>query len=356
MIIDCHAHFSAPDALYSLKAMLLSSRGDAGKGQFPGKLTEKLIKEHVEGGGSSVHGTKGHLDYMDSAGTDMQLLSPRPYQMMHSESPPQIVQWFAEECNNVTHKHMKIWPDRFIGIASLPQVAGEPVTLAVKELERCVMELGFKGALLNPDPYENGAIDPPAMGDRYWYPLYEKFCELDVPAYIHGCSSRNPRQPYSMHFISEETTAILGLLDSQVFADFPSLKIVVSHGGGGIPYQIGRFEAASVNKTKGKGPFFRDRLKKIYFDTCLYTKNAIELLIKEVGIDNVVMGSECPGTGTAICPHDGHQYDDVASYIRAIDWLSPEDKDKVFFRNAVKLFRLGDVKPRLAKSAAGASA
>jgi predicted TIM-barrel fold metal-dependent hydrolase len=159
-----------------------------------------------------------------------------------------------------------------------------------------------------------------------------------------------------MHFISEETTAILGLLDSTVFTDFPSLKIVVSHGGGGVPYQIGRFEAASVNKTKGKGPLFSEKLKKLTFDTCLYSKNAIELLIKEVGIDNVVMGSECPGTGTAICPHDGHQYDDVAAYIRAIDWLSPEDKDKVFFKNAVTLFKLGAVKPRLASAAAKAPA
>ena len=351
MRIDCHAHFSAPDSLYSLKAMLLASRGAAGKGQFPNKLSIENIKAHVEGGGSSVHGVKGHLEYMDEAGTDIQLLSPRPYQMMHSESPPEIVVMFAEECNNVTHKQCQIWPDRFIGIASLPQVAGEPMDLAIAELERCVQELGFVGALINPDPYENGGVEPPAMGDRYWYPLYEKLCELDLPGYIHGCGSRSRRQPYSMNFISEETTAILGLINSDVFTDFPDLKIVVSHGGGGIPYQIGRFDAASSVKTKGRGPLFSEKVRKLYFDTVLYSQNAMELLIKEIGPDNVVMGSELPGTGTAIDPRTGTQFDDVGTYIENIEWLSPEDKNKIFYENAIKLFKLDGVKPRLPSKA-----
>jgi predicted TIM-barrel fold metal-dependent hydrolase len=349
MRIDCHAHFSAPDSLYSLKSMLLASRGAAGKGQFPKKLSRENIKAHVEGGGSSVHGVKGHLEYMDEAGTDIQLLSPRPYQMMHSESPPEIVVMFAEECNNVTHKQCEIWPDRFIGIASLPQVAGEPMDLAIAELQRCIGELGFVGALINPDPFENGGTEPAPMGDRYWYPLYEKLCELDVPGYIHGCGSRSRRQPYSMNFIAEETTAILNLVNSEVFVDFPELKIVVSHGGGGIPYQLGRFDAASSVKTKGKGPLFSDKLKKLYFDTVLYSQNAMELLIKEIGPDNLVMGSELPGTGTAIDPRTGKQFDDVGAYIDNIEWLSTEDKNKIFYENAVRLFKLGAIKPRLSR-------
>lgn len=347
MRIDCHAHFSAPDSLYSLKAMLLSSRGTAGKGQFPKKLSRERIKAHVEGGGSSVHGVKGHLEYMDEAGTDIQLLSPRPYQMMHSESPPEIVTMFAEECNNVTHAQCQIWPERFIGIASLPQAAGEPIGFALPELERCVKELGFVGTLINPDPYEHGGMEPPALGDRYWYPLYEKLCELDVPGYIHACGSRSRREPYSINFIAEETAAVFGLVNSDVFADFPDLKIVVSHGGGGIPYQIGRFDAASSVKTKGKGPIFSDKLKKLYFDTCLYSRNAMELLIKEIGADNLVMGSELPGTGTAIDPRTGTQFDDVASHIQGIEWLSEADKNKIFHENAIRLFKLENVEARL---------
>ena len=105
-------------------------------------------------------------------------------------------------------------------------------------------QLGFKGCLLNPDPYENSGTEAPALGDRYWYPLYEKLCELDVPAHIHATGSQSERTPYTLHFINEETIAVFGLVNSDVFKDFPTLKIVVSHGGGAIPYQLGRFDRA----------------------------------------------------------------------------------------------------------------
>ena len=111
--------------------------------------------------------------------------------------------------------------------------------------------------------------EPPALGDRYWYPLYEKLCELDIPAHIHTASSRSERVSYSVHLINEGTIAVLGLLSSDVFKDFPKLKIIVSHGGGAIPYQLGRFDAPSL---RGRGATrFRDRLQLLYFDTVLYT-------------------------------------------------------------------------------------
>ena len=334
---------TAPPELYAYKSVLLASRGSHGRGAPEKQLNANRVREFLEGGGTGGAGTRGHLVYMDELGTDVQLISPRPFQMMHSESPPKIVQWFIEACNNVIHTETEIWPERFIGIAGLPQVADEPVDLAVSELERAVGELGFKGALLNPDPYENSGTEPPVLGDRFWYPLYEKFCELDVPAYIHSCSSHSPRQPYSMNFAAEETTAIMGLLNSQVFDDFPTLKVVVSHGGGAIPYQVGRFDAASVRRG---GERFTEKMRKLYYDTCLYTQDAIELLVKTVGVDRCLFGSECPGAGTTIDPEDGHQFDDVAAYINNIDWLSDADRTAILSGNAVKLFRL-EVKPRL---------
>ena len=88
------------------------------------------------------------------------------------------------------------FPGKWIGVCALPQTAGEPIQNAIPELERCV-KLGFVGCLFNPDPYENSGTEAPALGDRYWYPLYEKLCELDMPAHIHGTGSRSERRPYS---------------------------------------------------------------------------------------------------------------------------------------------------------------
>jgi 4-oxalmesaconate hydratase len=168
MIIDCHGHVSAPAELWVYKSMLLSHRGEHGR-RMP-EISDEEILHYVN---RQEMGPSGHLDMLDRVGTKLQLLSPRPFQTMHSEKPGYLVHWFTEETNNIIARQVKLLPDRFVGIAGLPQAAGEPVEGALPELERAVRTLGFKGCLLNPDPYENSGVEPPPLGDRYWYPLYE---------------------------------------------------------------------------------------------------------------------------------------------------------------------------------------
>ena len=337
MIIDCHAHVSAPAELWAYKASQIASRGTHGRGGV--KVTDDQIRHAVEK--HAEIGLFSHMDYIDHVKTDYQMVSPRPFQLMHSEKPVRIVQWFHEEVNNIIHRETQIYPDRFFGVCGLPQPAGEPLDMAIAELERCVNELGFKGCLLNPDPFENSGVQPPPMGDRYWYPLYEKLCELDVVAHIHGTGSRAEREPYTLHFINEETTAVFGLVNSQVYDDFPDLKILVSHGGGAIPYQLGRFEAGSVRRAAGDpAKLFSERMKKLYYDTVLYTQDAVELLVKTVGPDNCLFGAECPGVGSQKHPVTEKLLDDVAPSVQAIDFISDEDKNKILSRNAIDLFKL----------------
>jgi predicted TIM-barrel fold metal-dependent hydrolase len=280
----------------------------------------------------------GHLDHMAACGIDVQCISPRPFQMMHSERPVKIVHDWTSITNDVIHRSCELMPDRFFGIAGLPQAAGEPIEDSLPELERCVTDLSFKGCILNPDPFENGGQLAPPLGDRYWYPLYEKLCELDAVAHIHATGSRAPeREPYTLHFINEETTAVFGLVNSSVFDDFPDLKILVSHGGGAIPYQLGRFDAAS---TRGQGERFRDRLRRLYFDTVLYTELALELLIKTVGVDRVLYGAECPGVGSSINPDTGLTFDNIVPLIQGFEWLADADKTRILEQNARELFKL----------------
>jgi OH-DDVA meta-cleavage compound hydrolase len=333
MIIDCHAHVSAPAELWAYKASIISHRGAHGRGKV--NVTDEQIRHAVEEHKESF--PHPHLHYIDKVGTNMQLISPRPFQLMHSEEA-KLVQWFQEEVNNIIYRETMLYPDRFIGVAGIPTAAGEPLDMAIAELERCVNELGFKGTLLNPDPYENTGIHPPAMGDRYWYPLYEKLCELDVPAHIHGTGSRSPREPYSLRFINEETTAIFGLINSDVFKDFPELKIIVSHGGGAMPYQLGRFQAGSMRRPEGDR--FIDGMHKLYFDTVLYTKDAIELLLKVVGPERALFGAECPGVGSKINPDTGREMDDIAPYFHEIDFIDDTDREMIFYGNAKKVFNL----------------
>jgi OH-DDVA meta-cleavage compound hydrolase len=332
MVIDCHGHVSPPTELWAYKASILSHRGEHGR--RIGEITDEEILLHAN---KKEMAPCGHLDMLDRVGTQLQLLSPRPFQMMHSAKPGRVVHWFTEETNNIIARSVKLMPDRFVGVAGLPQVAGDPIDVVLPELERCVKRLGFRGCLLNPDPFENGAQEAPALGDRYWYPLYEKLCELDVPAHIHATGSQSERTPYTLHFINEETIAVFGLVNSDVFKDFPQLKVLISHGGGAIPYQIGRFQSGGLRK----GIDFLEQMRHLYFDTVLYSEEALRLLIKTVGADRCLYGSECPGVGSAINPKTGRTMDDIKPFIDGFEWLSATDRQAILEGNARRVFGLG---------------
>lgn len=140
---------------------------------------------------------------------------------------------------------------------------------------------------------------------------------------------------------------MISLANSRVFQDFPKLKMVCSHGGGAVPYHVGRFIAPNLRRASsltagpggGQGTFM-ESLRKLYFDTVLYTPLACELLIKTVGADRCVFGTERPGVGTAKDPKTGRWMDDVKSYIDGFDWLSAAEKKTIYEDNARKLFRL----------------
>ena len=121
-----------------------------------------------------------------------------------------------------------------------------------------------------------------------------------------------------------------------MFQRFPKLKLVISHGGGAIPYQVGRFRSWTVRT--GSAETFDAKLKKLHYDTCLYSKESLELLIRLVGPENVLFGTEKPGTGSSRDPVSGRDYDDLKPVIESIEWLSPQDKAKIFEGNAQRLY------------------
>lgn len=332
MKIDIHGHVTAPDSLYAWKAGLLSHRGAHGRGSAG--VTDETLRESLYAANSTFGGIS-HLQHLDDAGVDVQLISPRPYQMMHSEQA-RLVEWYIQETNDIIARTCRIEPDRFRGLAGMPQSMETGPEQWVAELRRCVAEHGFVGAVLNPDPYE-GTVQPPALSDRFWYPVWEALCDLDVPAVIHSAGCRPPsRETYSLHFIQEETLAVASLVSSKVFDDFPDLKIIVSHGGGAIPYQRGRFEPTALRQ----GTTFRDMLRKLYYDTCLYSQDSIELLLRAVGVDRCLFGSEKPGVGSTRNPETGRWIDDIHLLIGDIEWLTDDERDRLFESNARQLFKI----------------
>ena len=317
-VIDAHGHVNAPPQLYAYKSGLLASSGVHGQGSsgVTEELLAPIVKRHVEG-------------TLDKVGTDVQFLSPRPFQLMHSERPAKIVDWWCKANNDAIAMSVKLAPDRYRGVCGLPQVWGESPRNCLEELERCVVELGFVGCMIDPDPSEGQDLNMPTMEDESWYPLYEKMVELDVPALMHTAACKNPRESYSNHFITEESIQVLAIANSKLFEDFPNLKIIVCHGGGSIPYHIGRWRATRIRQREFTETFDQS-IKKLYYDTVLYNQESLELLFKIIGTDRCMFGTENPGTGSAQDPATGKWLDDTKPDIEGISWLTEEDKANVF--------------------------
>lgn len=327
MIIDAHAHLVAPAALYAYRSLLIAT---GGHGAPPPRIPDSALEESAA----------SNVAIMDEVGTDLQLISPRPFQQGHSMRPAAIVDAWIRENNDLIARTVELYPARFAGVCGLPFITEEGVERVIPELERTIGSLNFVGVQLNPDPAE-GTGPVPGMGDRYWYPLYEKLCELDVPAMVHSAACNNGRETYSEHFITEESIAILSILRSPVFTDFPDLKLIISHGGGSVPYQVGRWRAGRLNPIIGGHPDaiqFDDLLRRFWFDTVLYNQESLELLFRVVGVDRCLFGTEKPGSGSAVDPKTGLAFDDIKPVIDEIDFLSAADRRAIFSDNAQQVF------------------
>jgi predicted TIM-barrel fold metal-dependent hydrolase len=249
----------------------------------------------------------------------------------------------TQQINNIVARSVALHSDRFVAIGALPQAAGAPIDGCLEEMDRCVKDLGFIGFKINPDPGEGG-LETPDMGEEYWYPLYKKMVDLDVPGLIHGGPFRFSREPELGYFCTEQTVAAFGILRSRVFKDFPDLKLIVGHGGGYVPYQVGRARAFRLNEMARDRSLesFDESLRRLYFDTVLYNQESLELLLKVVGVDRCLFGSDKPANGSVIDPVTGRSLNDIKPLLEGIPWLTGEDKAAIYEGNARQVYsRLG---------------
>lgn len=335
MIIDCHGHYTtAPGALKRFRQMQMTSLQDA-MSMPPAtgpEISDDEIRESLEA---------GQLKMMKDRGQDVTLFSPLAGGMAHHVGDEHTSQRWTRVCNDLIFRVCSLFPDKFVGVCQLPQSPGIAPRNSVPELERCVLELGFVGCNLNPDPSGGHWSDPP-LSDRWWYPLYEKLTELDVPAMIHVSSTCNPNFSHytGTHYLNADTTAFMQLLQSKVFSDFPSLKIIIPHGGGAVPYHWGRYRG--IAQDLGLPPLGQI-FNNIYFDTCVYHQPGIELLARVIPAQNILFASEMIGAVRSIDPDTGRYFDDTRPYIETVPWLKDSERQLIFEDNARRIFsRLSD--------------
>ena len=222
-----------------------------------------------------------------------------------------------------------------MGVCQLPQSPGADLTESIKELERCVNELGFIGCNLNPDP-SGGKWETVPLTDKYWYPLYEEMVELDVPAMIHVSASCNPNfHATGAHYMNADTTAFMQLIQGNLFKDFPTLRFIIPHGGGAVPYHWGRYRGlADMLKQPDLGTHL---MNNVFFDTCVYHQPGIDLLVNVIDNKNILFGSEMIGAVRGIDPTTGNYFDDTKRYIDSAK-ISQDEKASIFEGNSRKVF------------------
>jgi 4-oxalmesaconate hydratase len=334
MIIDCHGHYTtAPKALQDYRDAQIAALKDPAQPPYNGKIdiSDDQIRESLEG---------AQLKLQRERGTDVTIFSPRASAMAHHIGDVRTSLNWSRRCNDLIHRVCTLYPSNFVGVCQLPQSPGVPPGNSIEELERCVNELGFIGCNLNPDP-SGGHWTAPPLIDKYWYPIYEKMVELDVPAMVHVSSSCNPVfHATGAHYINADTTAFMQFIQGDLFKDFPTLRFIIPHGGGAVPFHWGRYRGLAQDM---KRPVLEEHLlKNVFFDTCVYHLPGIELLLKVIPVDNILFGSEMVGAVRGIDPRTGQYYDDTKKYVDALP-LSEGDRYKLFEGNARRVY------PRIAK-------
>jgi predicted TIM-barrel fold metal-dependent hydrolase len=341
-VIDIHGHHSTPPQFRAYAYNLIALRRPTGSLHLP----EAPMRD----------AQARHLGMMDERNIDIQFISPRPVAMMHWEQPLIQAHW-CRTTNDVIHQTVQMHPDRFRGVAQLPQVGPEfasSTSNCIPEFQRAVRELGFVAAMVNPDP--GGDRRAPGMDDPYWYPIYEASCDLKAPLIVHASISRDPRiailrHNYQYNFMTEESLATLLFEESDVFDRYPELRVVVCHCGGALKRFVPRAESSGVagggsvgihrQQESSHAANERDTSKNLFFDTCAYDPDYLATAFKHLGVNQMMFGTESPGSGTGVLnPDTSKPSDDLVPVIDKFTFLSEGDKRSVFREKAVEVFPL----------------
>jgi 4-oxalmesaconate hydratase len=340
MIIDCHGHYTtAPAELQVFRDAQIAAFN--GRGATPDVRALNISDEQIR---ASLE--QAQLRLQRERGTDLTVFSPRASAMAHHVGDEAVSLAWTRVCNDLIHRVVNLYPANFVGVCQLPQSPGVAPANSAAELARCVRELGFIGCNLNPDP-SGGHWTSPPLTDRHWYPLYEQMVELDVPAMVHVSSSCNANfHATGAHYINADTTAFMQFIQGDLFRDFPTLRFIIPHGGGAVPYHWGRYRGLAQDMQRP--PLAESVMRNVYFDTCVYHQPGIDLLTRVIPVDNILFGSEMVGAVRGIDPTTGQYYDDTKRYIDALP-MSAADKHSIFEGNARRVFPRLDARLKAAK-------
>jgi aminocarboxymuconate-semialdehyde decarboxylase len=286
-IIDIHGHINLAKPKALLEERIPPKPPKAPKPGAPGGgITDKSR-------GKILVDIDARIADMDGMGVDMMALTPSPpsgFYKFDEDLAGELARSVNDEVAKVAADH----PTRFIALGNLPV---QHVAFSVKEMERSTRELGHKGVRVTTN------IAGLELGDRRFDPLWAKAEELGSVIFLHPQGFTQPErlQDYFMTNVVgqplETTLALAQMIFGGVFERFPDLKLCAAHGGGYLPFYLGRFEQAYRERAEcrlhiSKPPDYY--VKKIWFDTVLFRADSIAFLANLVGHEKVMMGTDSP--------------------------------------------------------------
>jgi aminocarboxymuconate-semialdehyde decarboxylase len=291
MIIDVHAHIIPPAALRERQS---------GQPWWPRVYRDASGVQLIEHGGSTMGAAPRELSDIgrivaeqDAAGVEIVVLSPPPF-VLGYETPAEQGHGICRVQNDAIAKIARERQKRVIGMGIVPL---QDPSLAVKEAFRIVGELGLRAIEVGSNV--NGTY----LGDEKLLPFWEAAAALEVPVLVHPVPGL--RVPVMRQFElgnlfgnpSETGLAAASLIFGGVLERYPTLKICLSHGGGVLPYIIGRLDHGYEARMRGSPPILRPPsiyFKQFYFDTLTHSVEALQYLVELVGADHVLLGSDYP--------------------------------------------------------------
>lgn len=296
-ILDVHAHAVLEDTM-GLAGALGPEMGSDAEGR-PWFRVGDYVLHGVKYRGSPFLDVGLRLKAMDQAGIDQQMLSPNPLTYFH-EIPAELAVPYCRRHNDAMAKLADRHPDRLLAAAALPM---QDPAAAVAELRRAVGELGMVA------PYIGTALGGRQLDDEAYDELYATLVELDVPLFVHpaspsmlpGGDRRLARWDLDLlaGFAFEETLAVATLAFGGVLDRHPRLDVCLSHGGGMLPFVIGRFERATAVRPWSQGVLreegFAAAIRRLWFDSHVHGEQQRALLLSVVGPDRLVFGTNFSG-------------------------------------------------------------
>jgi aminocarboxymuconate-semialdehyde decarboxylase len=323
--IDIHSHIAVPEAAEFVKPHLDPATIPLINFATP---DTKALNAHQDTERRAVMtGHDQRLADLDDMGIDLQLVMCPPPQCYYTV-PLDIAVKAARIVNDGVAAYVAARPDRFAALGTVPMLNGSE---AARELERCMTSLRFKGVQILTN------VAGKELSDSAFAPFWRKAEELGAVVLIHPNGFTEARRFARFYFNNvignplETTIALHYLIFDGVLERHPDLKIIAVHGGGFLGAYSGRIDHAWGARSDARGQLPQppsSYLKKIYFDTVVFTPEQLSALVATFGIDHVLMGTDYP--------YDMAEYDPL-QHLAATAILDDDARAAIAGGNAKKL-------------------